>query len=49
MGYLLLNYDVKWSNRTYLEGDYSPPNKVFGIYVSPSENEPIMLRRRIQV
>jgi len=48
MGYLLLNFDVKWSNRDYLEGGYFPPNKAFGIIVSPSENETVMFRRRTQ-
>ena len=48
MGHILLNYDIKWSNREFLEGGYSPPNKAFGISVSPNENATIMFRRRVR-
>ena len=48
MGYVLLNYDIKCSNREFMEGGYSPPDKVFGISVTPNENESIMIRRRVR-
>ena len=47
MGYILLNYDIKWSNRDFLEGGYAPPNVVLGAITSPDENSIIMFRRRI--
>ena len=47
MGYILLNYDIKWSNRDFLEGGYAPPNVVLGAITSPDENANIMFRRRL--
>jgi cytochrome P450 len=47
MGYILLNYDIKWSNREFLEGGYIPPNKPFGTFTRLDEDATIMLRRRI--
>ena len=47
MGYILLNYDIKWSNRDFLEGGYAPPNEVLGPTARPDENAIIMFRRRI--
>lgn len=47
MGYVLLNYDIKWSNRDFLEGGYAPPNEVLGVFTGPAENVVIMFRRRI--
>ena len=49
MGHLLLNYDVKWPNRDFLEGGYAPPNEVIGITTRPDENATIMFRKRIRV
>jgi len=49
MGHLLLNYDVKWSNRDFLEAGYTPPNKALGIMSMPDESATIMFRRRISV
>ena len=49
LGYILLNYDIKWSNRDFLEGGYAPPNEVFGVNNSPDENAIIMFRRRIRL
>ncbi len=49
MGYVLMNYDVKWSNRDFMEGGYIPPLKLYGIVASPDENTTIMFRRRIRV
>ena len=49
MGNILLNYDIKWSNRGFLEGGYTPPSKAFGIFTRTDENTTIMFRRRIQV
>ena len=46
MGHILLNYDIKWSNRDFLEGGYAPPNEVLGIGGRPGENATIMFRRR---
>jgi len=46
MGYILLNYDIKWSNRDFMEGGYAPPNEVFGTSTRPNENAIIMFRRR---
>jgi hypothetical protein len=49
MGHILLNYDIKWSNRDFLEGGYTPPNKVLGVFTRPDEDATIMIRRRIQL
>jgi hypothetical protein len=49
MGYMLLNYDIKWSNRNFLEGGYAPPNEDLGVTTRPDENAIIMFRRRIRV
>jgi len=49
MGHILLNYDIKWPNRDFLEGGYYPPNEPFGIFTGPNENATIMFRRRTQV
>jgi len=50
MGYLLLNYDVKWPNHDFLEGGYIPSGKPFGLSGSrPDENTKVMFRRRIRV
>jgi hypothetical protein len=46
MGYVLLNYDIKWQGRDSLEGGYYPPPEHFGILARPSENGNIMFRRR---
>ena len=46
MGHVLLNYDIKWPNRDFMEGGYSPPTEHFGYLGRPSENETIMFRRR---
>jgi hypothetical protein len=46
MGYVLLNYDIKWPSRDFLEGGYSPPPEPVGIFVRPSEDGNIMFRRR---
>jgi len=46
MGHVLLNYDIKWSNRDFMEGGYAPPNQVFGLSTLPNENATIMFRRR---
>ena len=47
MGYILLNYDIKWSNHDFLEGGYAPPNEVLGVTTRPDENAIIMFRRRV--
>ena len=47
MGYILLNYDIKWANRDFLEAGYAPPNEVIGVATCPDENAVIMFRRRI--
>ena len=47
MGHILLNYDIKWSNRDFLEGGYAPPNEVLGVSTRPDENAIIMFRRRV--
>jgi hypothetical protein len=47
MGFVLLNYDVKWPHRNFLEGGYAPPDKVYGISNRPDPNATIMVRRRI--
>ena len=49
MGYVLINYDIKWSNRKFMEGGYTPPVGHFGIFASPDENATIMFRRRTRV
>ena len=49
MGHILLNYDIKWSNRDFMEGGYYPPSKPFGVFKAPNEDTTIMFRRRIQV
>lgn len=46
MGHILLNYDIKWSNRDFLEGGYAPPNKNLGIFSHPDQNATVMFRRR---
>lgn len=46
MGHILLNYDIKWSNRDFMEGGYAPPNEHFGVSTRPNENANIMFRRR---
>lgn len=46
MGYLLLNYDIKWSNRDFMEGGPIPPINSLGVFASPDENATIMFRRR---
>ena len=48
MGYLLMNYDVKWPNRDFMEGGYIPPLKFYGVAASLDENAKIMIRRRIR-
>ena len=47
MGYILLHYDIKWSNRDFLEGGYTPPNEVLGTTTSPNEDAIVMFRRKI--
>jgi len=49
LGYTLLNYDIKWPNRDFLEGGYAPPKSVLGLSIRPNENATIMFRRRIKV
>jgi hypothetical protein len=49
MGHLLLNYDIKWSDRDFLEGGSIPPNEVLGIFTSPDENATVMVRRKVRV
>ena len=49
MGYILLHYDIKWSNRDFLEGGYFPPSEPNGIFTRPNEDAMIMFRRRIRV
>jgi len=49
MGYIILNYDVKWSNRDFLEGGYFPPNEYLGVFTSPNEDATIMFRRRTPI
>ena len=49
MGYFIVNYDVKWPNRDFMEGGYVPPLKFNGVAGSPDENTTIMIRRRIRV
>ena len=49
MGHIVLNYDIKWPNRDFLEASYKPPNKSFGIFVRPNENVTIMFRRRVVI
>jgi hypothetical protein len=49
MAHILLNYDIKWSNRDFLEGGYTPPSDIRGTFVLPDENATIMVRRRIRV
>jgi cytochrome P450 len=49
MAHILLNYDIKWSNCDFLEGGYTPPSDIRGIFVLPDENATIMVRRRIRV
>ena len=46
MGHILLNFDIKWSGRDFLEGGYCPPPEQVGVYTRPSENGTIMFRRR---
>jgi len=46
MGYVLLNYDFKWSGRDFQEGGYFPPTENFGIFARPNDNETIVFRRR---
>jgi hypothetical protein len=47
MGFVLLNYDVKWPHHDLLEGGYAPPNVVKGISFIPDTKATIMIRRRI--
>ena len=49
IGYFLMNYDVKWPNRDFMEGGYVPPLKFYGILASPDENTTFVVRRRIRV
>ena len=49
MGHILLNYDIKWSNRDFLEGGYAPPINTFRFSTLPDENATIMVRRRIRL
>ena len=49
MGYFLMNYDVKWPNRDFMEGGYIPPLKFYGIIASPDENTTFVVRKRIRV
>ncbi len=49
MGHILLNYDIKWSNRDFLEGGYFPPSEPLGVFTGPNEDATIMFRRRIRV
>ncbi len=49
MGYFLMNYDVKWPNRDFMEGGYIPPLKFYGLSANQDENTTIMIRRRIRV
>jgi hypothetical protein len=49
MGHILLSYDIKWSNRDFMEGGYCPPNRLFSIFTRPDENATIMVRRRVRV
>ena len=49
MGHVLMNYDIKWSNRKFMEGGYVPPVKRFGIFASADEATTIMFRKRIPV
>jgi hypothetical protein len=49
MGHILLNYDVKWPGREFLEGGYSPPNEAFGIFIRPNDDATIMFRKRVKV
>jgi len=49
MGYIVMNYDIKWSSRDFMEGGYIPPNKSLGINAIPDENATVMFRRRVQV
>ena len=49
MGHILLDYDIKWSNRDFLEGGYTPANTALGILTRPNENTTIKFRRRIQI
>jgi hypothetical protein len=48
MGHILLNYDIKWSNRDLLEGGYAPPNELLGVSTRPDENATILFRRKIR-
>jgi len=48
MGYLLMNYDVKWPHRDFMEGGYIPPLNFYGIVAAPDENTTVMIRRRIR-
>ena len=49
LGHNLLNYDIKWSNRDFLEGGYFPPSEPLGVFTGPNEDAIIMFRRRIRV
>ena len=49
MGHILLNYDVKWPNRDFLEGGYAPPDEIYDLSSRPNENATVMFRRRIRV
>ena len=49
MGHILLNYDVKWPNRDFLEGGYAPPDEIHGVSCRPNENATAMFRRRLRV
>ena len=49
MGYILLNYDIKWPNRDFLEAGYNPANRALGVTTAPPDNVTIMFRRRISV
>ena len=49
MAHVLRNYDIKWSNREFMEGGYYPPNETFGLFVRPNEEASIMFRRKMKV
>jgi len=49
MAHVLMTYDIKWSNRDFMEGGYHPPNEYFGVYLRPNEEASIMFRRRVKV
>ena len=49
MGYILLNYDIKWPNRDFLEAGDAPAKKTLGVSATAPDNVAVMFRRRISV